>query len=1037
MITEIIDHAIDLTGSEDKSVLVNYTLPSGDWTISIEAKGPLAVSEWGNLFQTAGSYPLYVLDSQKLGNNPREYGTSSVSNTFFQIPVLDALGQDDWVTITITKSGDLLTYYVNENSYGTVTYSSIPDPYTIGSINGTNLNGNTYDHLFADVANFRVFEGAATEEEVAQLMDTPSDNAAPDIYQDLDAFLTSQGLTELPDGGPSTLALVRTGESQLTLYARVPEDVSGWIYKINEENPHPDGTYVFREGHGYGTEYSYDYDHVVTVINLTEEQVSDIEDLYISFGVQHHGTSLMPHNDHDIEDGTWDIATDPVTTNSISTPNYQAAQDVTNDDTVETSDDTSTPTTEEVIPSGDLSIYQDLDAFLAAKGLTEIPDGGLSTLALVRTGEAQLTLYTRVTDDISGWIYKINEEDPHSDGTYVFREDGHGGLSGYPNMVYDHVVAVINLTEEQVSDIEDLYISFGVQEHGASWMPHNDHDVEDGNWINYGGSTGSTGLVATNSMSTIGYQFNSTAGPELVLIGDATATVIQGQEYTDLGATAYDLDGTILTTATTGDVVNGNDPVGTEFVVLITATSSITGVSSEVERLVTVVLATEDTSEEDDSNSDNGENETQPMEEINMSEFNFGAVDYSGTVTETGGQTSNDTVVSQTGSQTEDWAACKKQAIGSAFLAPGASLCGDLVMGPDAEIYLQDGTSAMSLIKNIDLAFGSLDPDSGVFTPADPASLGITEPYSGDLDPATAGDDDVQETNASQPTNPQFQPEDTTEPTDAGRGADNNRWYLKIVRPGAQVVYKELTPVNDLLDGIGSNGIVSLLAALGQVEDVQEAFIAAFDAEKGARIVDVEKLEAQMSADVSTMVTFVGQMETALRQHILDGDASVVSYVDSTISTLVADVNTAHADDRVAGEFNLSAISLGSCGEFSILSASPLEASRQDITKWMIEVSYVDDAGLRRNDMQIAHEAQIDGDGKMAIDASAGFCSEDTLGAGSIVLNAIYVGSHTISAATGSYTPDDQGDAESTKLLLNGDHEADADPVVPNLTLEA
>ena len=88
MITEITDHGIDLTGSEDQSVNVNYTLPSGDWTISIEVKGPITASQWGNLFQTAGSNPLYVLDSQKSGSNPREYGTSSVSNTFkaFHIP---------------------------------------------------------------------------------------------------------------------------------------------------------------------------------------------------------------------------------------------------------------------------------------------------------------------------------------------------------------------------------------------------------------------------------------------------------------------------------------------------------------------------------------------------------------------------------------------------------------------------------------------------------------------------------------------------------------------------------------------------------------------------------------------------------------------------------------------------------------------------------------------------------------------------------------------------------------------------------------
>jgi len=114
----------------------------------------------------------------------------------------------------------------------------------------------------------------------------------------------------------------------------------------------------------------------------------------------------------------------------------------------------------------------------------------------------------------------------------------------------------------------------------------------------------------------------STTGPELVLNGDATTTVVQGQEYSDLGATAYDLDGAILSTTTSGDVVNSNDPINTEFVVLISATSNVTGVSSEIDRIVTVVSATEDTSDEDDSSPDNGD--AQNMEENIMSKFTFG-----------------------------------------------------------------------------------------------------------------------------------------------------------------------------------------------------------------------------------------------------------------------------------------------------------------------------------------------------------------------------------------------------------------------------
>ena len=121
MITEITDHGIDLTGSEDQIVLVNYTLPSGDWTLSIQVKGALDGSQYGNLFQDDGAN--YIFDSDTDDTHGRVFG--AYNQGYFPIPELEALGEDEWATITITRVGNLLTYYVNGTNYGSITHNNI------------------------------------------------------------------------------------------------------------------------------------------------------------------------------------------------------------------------------------------------------------------------------------------------------------------------------------------------------------------------------------------------------------------------------------------------------------------------------------------------------------------------------------------------------------------------------------------------------------------------------------------------------------------------------------------------------------------------------------------------------------------------------------------------------------------------------------------------------------------------------------------------------------------------------------------------
>ena len=217
MITEITNqYNVDLSGDVDNEVpILNFTLPNNDWTLSIQVKGTLDGSQYGNLFQDGANY---IFDSDTDPTHGRVFG--AFQQDYFPIPELEALGEDEWATITITRVGNLLTYYVNGTNYGSITHSNLPSD--IETINGWSGGGH---HLAPDVANFRVFEGAATAEEVLELVEVPYTHVygfSNRLFVDNDFVVASHRWVSGQKQGADFLD---------------PDDTAGdgWIY-INDDN---------------------------------------------------------------------------------------------------------------------------------------------------------------------------------------------------------------------------------------------------------------------------------------------------------------------------------------------------------------------------------------------------------------------------------------------------------------------------------------------------------------------------------------------------------------------------------------------------------------------------------------------------------------------------------------------------------------------------------------------------------------------------------------------------------------------------------
>lgn len=426
----------------------------------------------------------------------------------------------------------------------------------------------------------------------------------------------------------------------------------------------------------------------------------------------------------------------------------------------------------------------------------------------------------------------------------------------------------------------------------------------------------------------------------------------------------------------------------------------------------------EDTPE--DGDSDNGDtNETQPMEEINMSEFNF-TVDKQSTLTKTvdssklpvGEQEKVDADVSTSTAQGSATASpadtCRSTQIMGLLKAKGLDLCGDLQMKNNAEIYTSDGTAVSSFVKAMDVVYGYFNDDSTpAFVHLDPATeMKLDESIvAGDAATlaagATEGPDSVQ---TGLDGSSQAILDDTgvtagsAEPASwAGSTARDGRWYLRLVRMNGAIEFKALAAIDSLFDGVGAAPkVASILGALKEVEELQEIVKAALDAERLVRAEQFNALEDSVEQSFKNLIHFMTDLEDAMKKFIADGDKEVMDHIDARLNVLGGSISDLHNKTRFHGIADLAPLGDGNCetgtaifesGDFALLQSS-------EITEWMIDVEVQSGTGtsaVRRGDLHIEYTAEITNAGALKIMSAVNGCS-NLPATPKLVVNAVYCG---------------------------------------------
>ena len=237
--------------------------------------------------------------------------------------------------------------------------------------------------------------------------------------------------------------------------------------------------------------------------------------------------------------------------------------------------------------------------------------------------------------------------------------------------------------------------------------------------------------------------------------------------------------------------------------------------------------------------------------------------DLAGTITSV--QENGEAAVDRSGTASVSFTACPMKEFLSAIEAKGIKSCGDIQI-TSGDLYLADGTSDKSLIKEVSLVFGTLD-NLGDFTHVDPDLKGISN-LGLDLESTNPGEfdeeGDVQII------------ESTTVAEEAA--AASAKWYLRLVRPGGSIVMKPFEPLNNLMSAVaGSGNIKSLLDAMSELEELKQTANGILQANAYASKLDVDALELKADKDLVVLSDALDLFENRMNSHIIAGDSALIS----------------------------------------------------------------------------------------------------------------------------------------------------------------
>jgi hypothetical protein len=298
-----------------------------------------------------------------------------------------------------------------------------------------------------------------------------------------------------------------------------------------------------------------------------------------------------------------------------------------------------------------------------------------------------------------------------------------------------------------------------------------------------------------------------------------------------------------------------------------------------------------------------------------------------------------------------------------AMQVKGARVCEDIQVTNNGDVFLNDGTSLSSIVKELEIVFGTLVGD--VFTSLDPANKFVNSLNSGTqdlvLDPVSDsmyGGDTVTLSEGVQVTGT----------------AAAGKWYLKMMRPNGMIVYKELKGINDMFGSTMDDKINSIPEVLKQLHDLGVAVKTVMDQNQLSRMQDVDKLEWAWDRYIQDLKAELDDLQTEFKETVSVRDLAIYNHMIGRLNSAKQVIQGTMDNDygHASISFAVSTLqtpsgyeatfALSNATGDSELRSSTEDAARHDIKNWIVKAVVRNVGSSTLVNDSIWHRAYISGE---------------------------------------------------------------------------
>ncbi len=295
-----------------------------------------------------------------------------------------------------------------------------------------------------------------------------------------------------------------------------------------------------------------------------------------------------------------------------------------------------------------------------------------------------------------------------------------------------------------------------------------------------------------------------------------------------------------------------------------------------------------------------------------------------------------------------------------AMQVKGARVCEDIQVTNNGDVFLNDGTSLSSIVKELEIVFGTLVGD--VFTPLDPA-----EKFVSSLNINTGNLSSVEDSVYDGDTLT------LSEGVQVAGDAAAGKWYLKMMRPNGMIVFKELKGINDMFGSTMDDKINSIPEVLKQLHDLGVAVKTVMEQNQLSRMQDVDKLEWAWDRYIQDLKAELDDVQAEFEETISVRDNAIYLHMIGRLNSAKQVIQGTMDNDygHASISFAVSALqqpagyeatfALSNTTGDSELRSSTEDAARHDIKNWIVKavVRNVDSSTLVND--SIWHRAYIFG----------------------------------------------------------------------------